>query len=156
MGMDTTAGEVSAGQVRVFRRDADVAPRSRIVLCRHRGRLANRDSTATDAEIQRGVNLRIVELHQHVATRDFELSSAERHERRHVERADADDPKLRLVGRKAELARILVGERRFRFDADRAEKRCRLLEDATLRQGEDQRFGRQRCELRIFASEGFA
>ena len=51
-----------------------------------------------DIEIDRRIDFRMVEFHQHVATGNGEMGGAKGEEGRRVEAAHADDFKIRLVG----------------------------------------------------------
>ena len=76
-----------------------------------------------DAEIDRRVELGIGELGEHVRPDDAELRRAVRDEGRDVERADADQVDAGVVGREAQRAAVLVGERRFGHDPGAREQR---------------------------------
>ena len=95
-----------------------------------------------DAEVDRRVDLGIVELHQHVVAGHAEVGGAERHEGGDVEGADADDVEVAMVGREAQQARVGIGEGGFRLDAGARQQGRRFLQDAALRQGQDQFFVR--------------
>ena len=94
-GLDAARGEMPARDLGIFGGDAHMAPAPRIVAARHLGRLGDREPALADAEIDRRVDLRIVELHQHVGAGDAEMRRAEGHEGRDVEAADADDVEVR-------------------------------------------------------------
>ena len=83
--LDAARGEVPAGDLRVLGRDADMAPAARIVAADHLGGLGDRQPAVADLEVERRVELGIVELHQHVVADDAELRRAERDEGRDVE-----------------------------------------------------------------------
>ena len=104
-GLHAARGEVAARDLGIFGGDADVAPAPRIVAARHLDRLGDREPAIADAEIERRVDLRIVELHQHVVAGDAEMRRAEGDEGRDVEAAHADDVEVGMVGREAQLAR---------------------------------------------------
>ena len=57
-----------------------------------------------DAEVERRVDLRVIELHQHVGAADADLGGAERDEGGDVEAAHADDVERRVVGGEAKSA----------------------------------------------------
>ena len=126
-----------------------MAPGTRIVLRRQIARLADRQPAMTDAEIERRVDFRIVEFHQHVVAGDAELRRAEGDEGCDVERADADQVEAGDVGGEAQLAGILVGERRFRLDADGAQDGQDFLEDAAFRECQNQSFVGTLAHLRL-------
>jgi len=66
------------------------------------------------------------------------MGGAEGDEGRDVERADADDVEVGMVGGEAQLPRVRIGECRLRLDAGAREQRRGLLQDAPLRHGQDQ------------------
>ena len=109
-----------------------------IVVARHLDRLGDDQAALADAEVERRVDLGIVELHQHVVAGDAEMRRAEGDEGRDVEGAHADDVEIGVVGREAELARVGIGEGRLGLDADAREQRRRFLEDAALGQRQNQ------------------
>lgn len=98
----------------------------------------------TDAEVDRRVQLRIVELVDDVRTHNTELRRTVRDEGRDIEGADADQRDVRLVCREHERAALLVEEVGGRLDAHTGEQRQRLVEDASLGDGKDDRFGHKR------------
>ncbi len=138
LGLHAARGEVAARHLGILGGDAHMAPAPRIVVARHLDRLGDSQAALADAEIDRRVDLRIVEFHQHVGAGDAEMGGAEGHERRHVEGADADDVEVGMVGREAELAGVRIGEGRLRFDAGAREHGGRFLEDAALGQRQDE------------------
>jgi len=140
--LDAARGEVAARHLGILGSDAHVAPAPGIVAARHLDRLGDRQPALADAEVDRRVDLRIVEFHQHVGTGDAKMGRAECHESRNVERAHADDVEIGMVGREAQQARVGVGERRFRLDAGPRQYRRGLLQDPALGQGQDQLFVR--------------
>jgi hypothetical protein len=91
----------------------------------------------TDAEIDRGIEFGIAEFGDHVRADDAELRRAVRDEGRDIERADADQRDVGVVGREAERAAVLVRKRRFGMDAGAGEQRQSLGEDTSLRDGDD-------------------
>ena len=133
-GLHAAAGEVTRGGLGILRRDADVTPRPRIVLGGKVPRLADREPAAADAEVERGVNLRVVEFHQHVVAGDAEVRGAEGDKGGDIERAHADEVHAGHVRGEAQLSRVLVVERRLGLDAHRPQHRHQLLEDAALGQ----------------------
>ena len=72
-------------------------------------RFGDRDAARADAEVERRVDFRIVELHQHVGAADAELRRAEGDEGGDVERAHAHHVERRVVGGEAQPAAVLVG-----------------------------------------------
>src|SRR3954454_11478755 len=90
-------GEVAARDLRILGGNAHVAPAPRIVAARHLGGLCDRQPALADAEVDRRVDLGVVELHQHVGAGDAEMGGTERHEGRDVERAHADDIEVGMV-----------------------------------------------------------
>jgi hypothetical protein len=92
-----------------------------------------------DAEVDRGVELRVVELLDHVGADDPGLRRAERDERGDVERAHADHAHVAAVAGKAQRTAALVVKRRFGHDAGARHHRQRLVEDAALGHGKRER-----------------
>ena len=138
LGLHAARGEVAARHLGILGGDAHVAPAPGIVAARHLDRLGDGQPAVADAEIDRRVDLGIVELHQHVGAGDAEMGGAEGHEGRDVEGAHADDVEVGMVGGEAELARLGIGEGRLRLDAGAREQGRRLLEDATLGQRQNE------------------
>ena len=92
-----------------------------------------------DAEIERGVDFRVVELHQHIGAADAELRRAERDEGGDVERPDAHHVERRIVGGKAQPAAVLVGVVGCRGDAGARQELAAFRQDPSLGQRQDQR-----------------
>lgn len=136
IGLHAAGGEMAAGEMRIFGRDADMAPPRRIVGMGELLRLGDHQPAMADMQVERGVDLRIVELHQHVAAGDAEMRRPEGDEGADIEAADADDVDVRTVGPEAELAVVGIVERRLRFDPGTAHQRHHLLEDAAFGQRE--------------------
>ena len=138
-GLDPAGGVMLAGDVGVFGGDADARPGGGVVEPGGLDRLGHADPAAADAEVERGVDLGVVELHQHVRAADADMGGAEGDEGGDVERADADDVERRVVGREAEAAAVLVEQVGRGHDAGPVQQRAALTEDAALGQSEDQR-----------------
>ncbi len=118
LGLDAARGEMAAGDLGIFGRDPDVA-RPRVVLARDPiGGRRDRDTAMADLEIERRVDLGIIEFHQHVVAGDAELRRAERDKGRDVEAAHPDDVETGVAGGEAQLARIRIVEGRLGLDAD--------------------------------------
>src|SRR5437763_7356454 len=100
---------------------------------RVRGR---RDGEAAmpDIEVERRVNLRIVEFHQHVIAGDAELCGAEGDKSGGIEAAHADQIETGLAGSEAQLARSGVVEGRLRLNADQAKQWHQVDVNALIRQ----------------------
>src|SRR3546814_18110484 len=97
-----------------------------------------------DLEIDRGVELRIVELHQHVVAGNPQMGGAEGDESGHVEAAHTDDIEPRAVGGEAELAGAVVREGSLRPQPDMCQQR----------RSEERRGGKEsvsRCRSRWWA-----
>ncbi len=138
LGLHAARGEVAARHLGILGGDAHVAPAPGIVAARHLDRLGHGQPALADTEIDRRVDLGIVELHQHVGAGDAEVRRAKGHEGRHVEGAHADDVEVGVVGGEAELARLGIGEGCFGLDAGAREQRRRFLEDAALGQRQNE------------------
>src|SRR5437660_11336784 len=89
---------------------------------RVRGR---RDGEAAmpDIEVERRVNLRIVEFHQHIIAGDAELCGAEGDKSGGIEAAHADQIETGLAGSEAQLARSGVVEGWITLYAGQARQR---------------------------------
>src|SRR3546814_4970106 len=78
--------------------EANMAPWGGIVALHHCGGLGHGDTAAPDTEIDRRVDIGIVELHQHVGAGDAELRRAEGDEGRDVEAAHPNDAEILDAG----------------------------------------------------------
>src|SRR3546814_3232775 len=79
------------------------------------------------AKVDRRVNLRIAEFHQHIIAADAQLRRAVRDKGGDIERANADQLHIRPTGRKTQRPRSFVGERRFGLDPGcRQQRECFL------------------------------
>src|SRR5215468_7711000 len=138
-GLHAAGGEVPARHLGILGGNAHMAPTARIVAARHLDGLGHSQPALADAEIDRGIDLRVVELHQHVGAGDAEVSGAEGDEGCDIEGAHADDVEIGVIGGEAKLARLGIGEGRLGLDAGAREQGQRLGEDASLGQRQDQR-----------------
>ncbi len=145
--MHAAGSEMPARDLRVFGGDANMAPARGIVLARKLGGLRHGKAAAPDLEVDRRIDFRIVELHQHVAADDAQRGSAEGNERRHIEAAHADDLEIAAVGAKAQLAVIGIGEGGLRPDAGTGQERQHFAQNAPFRQGQDRRLARRILRL---------
>src|SRR5260370_1027992 len=109
-GLNTAGGEMAAGNLRIFGRYPDVAPACDILTCGPVGGSRDRDMAVPDIEVERRVNLGIIELHQYVIAGNAELSRAEGDKGGHVEAADADQIEAAFAGGEAELTRRRIVE----------------------------------------------
>jgi hypothetical protein len=123
--------------VRIFGRDANMAPAARIIGRGHFGRFGDRQAAMADAEIDRRVEFGIIELGQHIGADDTDLRGAMRDESGDVERADADQVDAGMIGRKAQRAAVLVGECCLGLDAGADEQRHGFRQDTALGDGND-------------------
>src|SRR5262245_22242504 len=96
-GLHAARGEVAARNLEILGGDAHMAPAPGIVAVGHLRRPRHREPALADAEVDRRVDLGVVELHQHIIARDAEMGRAEGHEGRHVEGAHADDVEIGMV-----------------------------------------------------------
>src|SRR3546814_20850527 len=78
--------------------DADVAPTAGSVALGEAPRRRHRKAAVADLEIDRGVELRIVELHQHVVAGNPNMGGADGDEHGDVEDEHQDDIDPREVG----------------------------------------------------------
>ncbi len=133
-GLDAAALEMAAGEVGIFGRDAQMA--GAIDALRSLARLGHRQAAMADVEIDRRIEVGVVEFLDHVGTDDAQLRRAMRDEGRHVEGAHADQP--HVVARRGEGQRAvaLVVEPILGHHAGARHHGQRLVEDAALGNGE--------------------
>src|SRR6516162_3763720 len=102
--LNAARGKVAAGHLWVFCSHPDVTrvpnifPRNPVCGGRHR------DMATPDIEIERRVNFRVVEFHQHVVAGDAELGGAEGDKGGDVEAPHPNQIESGLTGRKTQLA----------------------------------------------------
>ena len=89
-----------------------------------------------DLQIERGVKLGIVELHQDVVAGDPEVGGPERDEGRDVEAPHPDDRQAFDIGRELQGPAVAFVKSAARLDADARQKRQNLFEDPPARQSE--------------------
>src|SRR4051812_13733614 len=104
---------MTAGDLRVFGRHPDMTPAARIFLLGFILGRCDRHPAMADIEVKRGVDLGIIEFHQHIVAGDAKLSSAERDKTGDVETAHADQVETWIGGGKAQLARLWIDEGRL-------------------------------------------
>src|SRR5690606_29241935 len=80
--LDPCLGKEFMRQVRVFRRNADMAPAAGIAVLFHIDGLGDGNMAMPDVEINRGIDFGIVEFQQHIVARDTKLRRAEGNEGR--------------------------------------------------------------------------
>ena len=131
-----------AGDVGVFAGDADARLRGEVGAAGAVARFGDRDAAMADVEIERGVNLRVVELHQHVAAADAELGGAEGNEGGDIEGADPDHVQFRMISRKAQAPAALIGVVGGRNDAGGGQQRAAFVQNSSFGQGQHDRHGR--------------
>ena len=107
-----------------------------------------------DIEIDRRVEVRIIELLDHVRTDNAQLRSAMGDEGRDIEGAHADQAHVLARGRKAERAVALVVEPVLGHDAGTRHHRQRLVEDAALGNSEGQLACHSGAALRHWTAKG--
>ena len=137
--LHAAGGEVAAGDVRVLGGDRDARPAGGVVGAGGLRRLGHADAAAADAEVERRVDLGVVELHQHVGAADADLRRAMRHEGRDVEGPHPHHVERRIVGLEAQAPAVLVGVVGGGVDAGAGEQRPELVQDAALGHGEHER-----------------
>src|SRR5262249_20804185 len=76
-GLHAARSEMPARDFRIFGRGADAAPALGIVLPYELLGRGDREAAAADAEVERGIDLGILELHQHVVAGDAQMRRAE-------------------------------------------------------------------------------
>ncbi len=96
--LDPSRRKMPAGNFRVLRRDAHMARSSDVGLPERVRRRRDGEAAMPDIEVERRVDLRIVEFHQHVIAGDAELSGAEGDKGGGIEAAHADQIETRLAG----------------------------------------------------------
>jgi len=107
-------------------------------LARHLDRLGHGQAALADAEVDRRIDLGIVELHQYVVARDAEVRRAK------ATKVATSNERTRMMSRsrwlvvKRSSRESGVAEGRFRHDARARQNRRRFLQDATLGQCQDQ------------------
>src|SRR5215469_4074101 len=110
-GLDAARRKMAAGHLRVFCCDADMA-RPFDILSRWRiPRRRDREAAMTDIEVERSVNLRIVELHQHIIAGNAELRGAESNKGGGVKAAHPDQVEPGFTRLEAKLPRGCIVER---------------------------------------------
>ena len=88
------------------------------------------------------VNLRVVKLHQHIATANSDLRCAEGHEGRHIEGAYPDHVDFGMAGAKPQLAGIFISIFRFWYQPSARQNRAGLVQNAPFGQCKHDRHGR--------------
>src|SRR6516225_236880 len=136
--LDAACSKMVAGDLRVLGGDPDVARASDMLPRDPVWRRRERGPAKPDGEVERRVNLRVVEFHQHVVAGDPELSRAEGDESGDVKAAHPDQIQLRRIGREAKLARAGIFKGRLRYYTNTPEQRHHLAEDPTVRQRQNQ------------------
>ncbi len=139
LGLHAARREMPARDLRICGGDAHAAPARGLVLLRDLPRRRDHEPAMADLEIERRVDLRVFEFHQHVVAGDAQMRRAESDEGRHVEIAHAHDVEVPVVGLEAQLARVLVIELGLDLDARAPHESHDLTEDAALGQRQNQR-----------------
>ena len=140
-GLDAAAGEMPAGDVGVFAGDADAGELGKLGQPGFVLRLGDGNAAMADIEVERGVNFRVVEFHQHVAAANADLGGAEGNEGGDVEGADADDVEAGMVGGEAQAATGLIGVIGRGNDAGSAKQRGTFVQNTAFGEGEHNRHG---------------
>ena len=136
--LDPALREIATRDVGIFGGDDDMAPAPRIVLPQRVDRGCDRDAALADAEIERRVDLVVVEFHQDIVAGDPDMGGSERDIGRDVEGARAHDVHTGVAGHEAQLAGGRIREGRFGHDPGAREQRQNLRQDAAIGQGEDE------------------
>ncbi len=95
--------KVPAGNFRILRSDAHVARSSDVGLPERVHCCRDGEAAMPDIEVERRIDLRIIEFHQHVIAGDAELRGAEGNEGGGIEAAHADQIETGFAGRKTQL-----------------------------------------------------
>src|SRR5580658_7585807 len=114
--LDPARGEVAPRDLRVLCCYPDMARLTAVLARDPVDRRGHGNVAVSDLKIERRVDLRIVEFHQHVVTGDAELSRAEGDKSRDIETPQADQIEIGLAGREAQPARRGVFEGRLGLD----------------------------------------
>ena len=122
---------------RVLGRDPDMAPGRGVFLAHQLLGRGDRETAAADTEIERGIEFRVIELHEHVGPGDTEMGRAEGDEGRNVEGAHPDQIDVRVVGRETQRPALRVGEGGLGHDSGARQQRGGFLENTAFRQGDD-------------------
>ena len=96
-------------------------PAINVVRCAFRHR--NRYTAATNTQINRRIQLRIVKFVDNVGADDTNMRRTVGYKGRHVECAHANNADRRVIGRKQKCAASLVKKRGFRLYASRVHQR---------------------------------
>ncbi len=142
LGLNAALGEVAPSDLRVLCGDAHVAPAAGIVAFHQGAGLGHGQAAVADLQVDRGIELRVVELHDHVVAGHAQVGRAKGHEGRHVEAPDPDNLQVSVVGGEAELARLLVVEAGFGHNPAARQERRQLGQNAAFGQGQHERIVR--------------
>ena len=104
---------MALGKARIFGCDANVTPAPWIVGLSQFLGLGHHQPTAADTEVERSVDFRKIEFHQHVITDNTELSAAEGDKGGNVETADPNDLEAGMIAVETQLTRPAFGECRL-------------------------------------------
>ncbi len=102
------------------------------------GRFGHRQAAQADLQVERRIDLGIIEFHQDVIAGDADMGGPEGDEGRHVESPDPDDVDMRVIGGKTQRAGLRIVEIGFRQNAGRPDQRHRLVENTPFGQGQHQ------------------
>ena len=139
------------GDLRVFGGNANMAPPCRVVLFAEILLLGDHHAAIANSQIQRRINLRVVEFQQHVLPGNTELGRAKGDKRRDVERPDPQYRQIGNIGREFQLALVLVLKRCFGLYPGPAEHRQKFLQNSPLGHRDAQGFIRRRHQNLLLA-----
>src|SRR5579883_852667 len=130
--------EMPARDLGIFGGDAHMAPPRGIIAAGILGGRGDHEAAMPDLEVERRVDLGVLELHQHIVAGDAKMGGAEGDESRHVEIPDADHVEAGKIGAEAKLTRLGIVEGAFDLDARATHQRDHLAEDTPLGQRQNQ------------------
>jgi hypothetical protein len=94
-----------------------------------------------DAQVNGRIEVRIVELEQHILARHTKLRGAKGNESRYIKGPHTDQLDMRMVGGEGERAAILIVKGRFRLNANPRQQRAQFFQYPAFRHGNGQVLG---------------
>ena len=136
--MNATGCVMAPRDVRVFGGHPHARPGGRIIRASGGFGFSHRNPARADAEIKRGVDFRVVELHQHVRAANAHLRAAESDKRRHVEAAHTHHVQFGVIGRETQLAAAFIIEIGFGLHTGSRQQRSAFIQNAPFGQCQHQ------------------